>query len=166
MLLLKVLILTISVSAVLAAFVTPNNVSPIKNCCDLGFRQLIFSQTVNKPKVYQFKRCCNSSFRVGPAYSNYQLSISGSNGITANDPFVTGSLLNGMPFTTKDRDNDNWSRNCAEDRVGHAGGWWYNICTHIFLNNQYKNYYGIAVNNIWRQFSFVEMKIRPINCKL
>ena len=60
MLLPKVLILTISVSAVLAAFVTPNNVSPIKNCCDLGFRQLIFSQTVNKPKVYQFKRFYNN----------------------------------------------------------------------------------------------------------
>ena len=62
------------------------------------------------------------SFRVGAAYSNYWLNISGFNGITAKDPFVTGSLINGMPFTTKDRDNDNWSRNCAEDHVGHAGG--------------------------------------------
>ena len=52
MLLPTVLILTVSVSTVLAAFVTPNNLSPIKNCCDLGFRQLIFSQIVNKPKVY------------------------------------------------------------------------------------------------------------------
>ena len=77
---------------------------------------------------------------------------------------IVGSLINGMPFTTKDRDNENWSRNCAEDRVGHAGGWWYNFCTHIFLNNQYKNHYGIAVNNFWKQLSFVEMKIRPINC--
>ena len=248
---LKVLMLTVPVSSVLAAFVTPNDISPIKNCCDLGFRQLIFSQTVNKPKVYQFKRFCNNrrssptsgycdtltdgggwlvvkrrndgtenfhrnwadyevgfrsltgefwyglhalhcmtshgqwqlhidytltdgtkgylsylSFRVGSAYSNYRLSISGFNGVTAKDPFVTGSLLNGMPFNTKDRDNDNWSRNCAEDHVGQAGGWWYNDCSHIFLNNQYKNYYGIAVNKIWKQVTFVEKKIRPINCKL
>ena len=35
MLLPTVLILTVSVSTVLAAFVTPNNLSPIKNCCDL-----------------------------------------------------------------------------------------------------------------------------------
>ena len=106
-----------------------------------------------------------SFFRIGSAASNYQLSISGFNGITAKDPFVTGSLLNGMPFTTKDRDNDNWGRNCANDRIGRAGGWWYNSCSHIFLNNQYKNYHGIVVNNIWKQVSFVEMKIRPIACR-
>ena len=94
------------------------------------------------------------------------MNISGFNGITTKDPFVTGSLLNGMPFTTKDRDNDNWSRNFANDRVGHAGGWWYNDCSHIFLDNQYNNYYGIVVNEIWKQVIFVEMKIRPIACRL
>ena len=63
-----------------------------------------------------------SSFRVGPASSNYQLSISGYNRIVSNDPFSTISL-NGMPFTTKDKDNDNWSKNCAVYIVGgNAGG--------------------------------------------
>ena len=80
-----------------------------------------------------------SSFKIGPSSSNYQLSISGFNGIGSNNPF-SGHTLNGMPFTTKDRDNDNWSKNCAvDDAGGNAGGWWYNVCSNIFLNHQYKN---------------------------
>ena len=51
------------------------------------------------------------SFSVGPANSQYQLSISGFTGIT-DDPFTTHPL-NGMKFTTKDRDNDKWDSNCA-----------------------------------------------------
>ena len=48
-----------------------------------------------------------SSFKIGPASSNYQLSISGFNGITSSDPFIDHNL-NGMSFTTKDQDNDKW----------------------------------------------------------
>ena len=107
-----------------------------------------------------------SSFKIGPASSNYQLSISGFNGITSSDPF-SDHTLNGMPFTTKDRDNDNWSRNCAvHDVGGNAGGWWYNICSHIFLNHQYKKIYGIRTSGSWKSLSFTEMKIRPLNCKI
>ena len=100
-----------------------------------------------------------SFFRVGPASSNYQLSVSGYKGLTSNDPF--GHSPNGMPFTTKDRDNDIWSRgNCAVHNAGgNAGGWWYRACSFIFINHQYKYLAG------WRSLSFTEMKIRPINCK-
>ena len=105
-----------------------------------------------------------SSFKIGPS-SNYQLSISGFNGITSNDPF-SSHPINGMPFTTKDRDNDNWSINCAAYTAdGNTGGWWYNSCLDILLNHQYNKTYGIRINRLWKATSFTEMKIRPLNCK-
>ena len=56
---------------------------------------------------------------MGPANSQYQLSISGFTGITS-DPFEQ-ITLNGMKFTTKDRDNDKRSSaNCATS-YGKAG---------------------------------------------
>ena len=87
-----------------------------------------------------------NNFKVGPANSQYQLSISGFTGIT-DDPFSTYNT-NGMKFTTKDRDNDQGSgKNCAVDYVGgNAGGWWYKHCCHIYPNHQYNNSYSIYVN--------------------
>lgn len=113
------------------------------------------------------KSCLSySSFRVGPAFSNYQLSISGYKGNISKDPF-TDYNINGRPFTTKDRDNDNWSKNCAISSAGsNAGGWWYNACTNIFLNHQYKSSYGMVIDKSWNALSFTEMKIRPLNCKM
>ena len=58
----------------------------------------------------------------GPANSQYQLSISGFTGITT-DPFTTHPI-DGMKFTTKDRDNDSWGAKCAvTGHGGNAGGW-------------------------------------------
>ena len=106
-----------------------------------------------------------SSFRVGPASSNYQLSISGYKGIASTNPFRYSSL-NGVPFTTKDKDNDKWSKNCAvHDVGGNAGGWWYNRCSHVHLNHQYKSNYGIYLSGSWKALSFTEIKIKPLDCK-
>ena len=57
-----------------------------------------------------------------------------------------------MPFTTKDMDNDKWSNNnCAVNHAGYnAGGWWYNGCSHINLNNKYKSNYVIHLDG-WKQ---------------
>ena len=85
-----------------------------------------------------------NNFAVGPANSQYQLSISGFTGPT-DDPFTTYSL-NNMKFTTKDRDNDQWSRNCAVSYVGKAGGWWYKACSNILLNHQYNHANSIVLN--------------------
>ena len=105
-----------------------------------------------------------SSFRVGPASSNYQLSISGYKGNASSDPITGSHSLNGMPFTTKDKDNDKWSKNCAvNDAGGNAGGWWYKACSHIFVNHKYKSSTGIYLDG-WKAFSFTEMKIKPVNC--
>jgi len=103
-----------------------------------------------------------SNFRVGPATEQYPLTISGFGGVT-NDPFIQ-EPLNGMKFTTRDRDNDNYHLNCALNRVGIAGGWWYNDCSFIFLNHQYKNRYAIFLNGKHLPLSFIEIKMRPLNC--
>ena len=102
-----------------------------------------------------------NKFSVGPANSQYQLSISGFTGITT-DPFP---YLNGMKFTTKDRDNDQWGVNCAVNNAdGNSGGWWYKSCSNILLNHQYKHKYTIHLNNKWHSLPFIEMKIKPYKC--
>ncbi|XP_071957500.1 fibrinogen-like protein A isoform X1 [Antedon mediterranea] len=62
-----------------------------------------------------------SHFRVDTEDSNYALKISGYTG-TAGDSLA---FHNGQQFTTKDRNNDKHSGNCAEIR---KGGWWYYSC--------------------------------------
>ena len=55
-----------------------------------------------------------SNFRVGPATDQYQLTISGFLGGTDDLFHTTTSVsLNGWRFTTRDKDNDRWSNNCA-----------------------------------------------------
>ena len=102
-------------------------------------------------------------FRVGPASDDYRLSISGFSGNTT-DPIIASGVdnLNGMKFTTRDRDNDKYGYNCADSS---HGGWWYNSCAHIYPNRQY-NRYSIHLNNQWHYLPFIEIKIRPVNCNI
>ena len=97
------------------------------------------------------------SFSVGPANSQYQLNISGFTGVTT-DPFsISSTPLNGMKFTTKDRDNDNSDINCAD--INNGGGWWYNTCSFILINKS-----KIYLDSKYHYLSFTEMKIKPITC--
>ena len=106
-----------------------------------------------------------NNFAVGPANSQYQLNISGFTGITT-DPFSTHNI-NGMKFTTKDRDNDKSSNNCAV-KSGHGkdtGGWWYNNCANILPNHQYKHNLALSLNSKYYPLPpFIEMKIKPYKC--
>jgi len=73
----------------------------------------------------------------------------------------------GMPFSTKDRDNDkSWSKNCA---LSKKGAWWYNDCHNSNLNGLYLpgkiTNDGIGMNWIYWKLSWYsvqksEMKIR------
>ena len=79
------------------------------------------------------------------------------------------SYHRGRPFTTKDQDNDTWSKNCA---VGNGGAWWYGQCYDSNLNGLYlhgqhssKRADGITWNR-WKGYYYsakrAEMKIRPV----
>ncbi|XP_065903681.1 fibrinogen C domain-containing protein 1-like [Dysidea avara] len=99
-------------------------------------------------------------FSVGPAEDQYQLSISGFDSVGLTDPFSTHAL-NSMKFSSADRDNDLSARNCA---LG-EGGWWLRSCSHIELNNDYNNT-KVLLNSEWHDLPSVELKIRPLNCRL
>lgn len=69
-----------------------------------------------------------SYFKIGDYASNYALEIGNYNG-TAGDSL---SFHNGLPFTTRDRDNDHARQhNCA---AVYKGGWWYANCLYVNLN--------------------------------
>ena len=107
-------------------------------------------------------------FMVGNAASKYRLQVAGYSG-TAGDSIVYGSgghNLNGMAFTTHDRDNDLDSGNCAQS---YKGGWWYNTCMCSQLNGIYHHdttprgfeaVYWETFIGYTRSLKFAEMKLR------
>ena len=63
--------------------------------------------------------------RVEAEDQGYLLHIGGYSGSAGDSMTVSGAVnLNGMKFSTRDRDNDKKSSvHCAKDR---KGGWWFN----------------------------------------
>ena len=120
------------------------------------------------------KFACYDYFHVGNPSSNYKLTIGGYQhwGLgTAGDSFTRVHNLNGMSFTTHDRDNDRHSGgNCA---VFEKGAWWYNSCTYSNLNGLYLNdqrnsdgvtwLYFNATASSWLTLRYSDMKLRRSN---
>ena len=90
--------------------------------------------------------------------------------------FVSGtagdslSYHRNMAFSTKDRDNDDSSTNCA---AKYGSAWWYKSCVRANLNGYYHHgqhtsapWRGINWNT-WKGHSYsaktAEMKIRPVD---
>ena len=108
-----------------------------------------------------------NKFAIGSAEDQYPLNISGFHSIGLTDPFSYHSL-NGMKFSSRDRDNDLWdgngviwSGNCAY----YDGGWWHNNCNYIKLNDAYTEM-DMYLNSRQHNPTSVEMKIRPQNCNI
>ena len=75
-------------------------------------------------------------FYVNGANTNYILGVGFYNSTsTVQDRLI---LNNGMQFSTKDRDNDQYSGNCASDS-SYQGAWWYKGCTYSNLNGRYRS---------------------------
>ena len=95
------------------------------------------------------KFACYDYFHVGTPSTNYKLTIGGYQnwGIGAAGDSMTraGSTnLNGMPFSTQDRDND---------RSYLTGPWWYNNCAYSNLNGLYLNGQSDDDGVTWRYFN-------------
>jgi len=100
-----------------------------------------------------------NKFAIRSAEDQYPLNISGFDSIGLSDPF---SLLSGMKFTSRDRDNDRYnSGNCAVL----YGGWWFNHCGHVEIHESWNLVPKLYLNGKWHKIVFVEIKIRPKNCK-
>ncbi|XP_070537510.1 ficolin-1-like [Ptychodera flava] len=70
------------------------------------------------------------NFIIGDEFSKYKLTLGEYSG-TAEDDL---EVHNGKPFSTRDRDNDNTSENCA---ALYTGAWWYDTCHWSNLNGEY-----------------------------
>lgn len=80
-----------------------------------------------------------SNFTVGGPDSNYRLHIGGYSGDAGDNIILPdpGVNLNGMMFTTVDKDNDLYNAdNCA---VSINGAWWFNNCGYSNLNGMYSD---------------------------
>ena len=101
-------------------------------------------------------------FNIGDEQAQYRLEVSSYSG-TAGDSLA---WHNNMAFTTKDRDNDRYSYNCA---VSTTGAWWYKNCCYSNLNGQYlgdkRDNPGVRWDHFRRALSlkFTEMKLRPLS---
>lgn len=65
--------------------------------------------------------------------------------VDALDDTQTPGNANGQAFSTKDRDNDKSSSNCAD-----KSGWWFNNCDYSDLN---KPYNGGTGQMYWYKFA-------------
>ncbi|XP_071545331.1 uncharacterized protein [Panulirus ornatus] len=109
-----------------------------------------------------------STFRVEDEAKNYRLIVDGYSGNVSVD--ALSSMHHGSPFTTPDRDNDEWDEgNCA---VSNSGGWWFNACHYATLTAPFPTSSQRSAKTIrwvtddedgWLVLDDVTVQIRPAN---
>ena len=139
-----------------------------------GFGQLTAEFWLGNDKIHRLTTSRPSSLRVeledwngvkvyakyGDEQAQYRLEVGSYSG-TAGDSLA---YHNNMAFSTKDRDNDGYSNNCA---VQYTGAWWYDSCHYSNLNGQYLGDKSDNRGVRWYHFrdslslKFTEMKLRP-----
>ncbi|XP_048051127.1 microfibril-associated glycoprotein 4-like [Megalobrama amblycephala] len=108
-----------------------------------------------------------SSFSVGPETDGYKLHVSGFTDGGAGDSLT---YHNGQKFSTFDKDQDTWPKNCAKE---YLGAFWHTGCHYAHPNGVYlwgknPNHYGAGVgwyswkNNV-DSMKFISMKIRRVS---
>ena len=79
------------------------------------------------------------------------------------------SYHRGMAFTTKDRDNDPNSSNCA---TMYKGAWWFKSCHYsdlngLYLHGQHSNAWEGVIWDLWKGSKYsakrAELKIKPVD---
>ncbi|XP_076004236.1 microfibril-associated glycoprotein 4-like [Genypterus blacodes] len=108
-----------------------------------------------------------SSFVIGSGNTGYQLHLGNYAGGSAGDSL---SEHNNMKFTTFDKDQDTWDKNCAQQFLG---GFWYSHCHNTNPNGIYAADSPFPYENIqviwltWKGKTYslknIAMKIRPVN---
>ncbi|XP_059169813.1 techylectin-5B-like [Physella acuta] len=121
-----------------------------------GYTDLRIDIKYTKNQYYALYR----NFTVGNETTKYQMSYSSFEGN------VTDGLRdhNGMNFSTKDKDNDQWQEgNCVSS---HTGGWWFNNCLTANLNGVWaskefgKGVHWENVTSLHESLEYTEMKLR------
>ncbi|VDI37563.1 Hypothetical predicted protein [Mytilus galloprovincialis] len=85
---------------------------------------------------------------VGDESTNYTLSITGYNGIAGHAmKDWHPNELDGMMFTTRDRDNDISPTHCGFKK---QSGWWYAACSYSNINGGYGELYDTIANIYWK----------------
>ena len=109
-----------------------------------------------------------STFRVLDEENGYKLSVDGYSG-NAGDSLNWGhsaKIHNGMQFSTRDRDNDKVSYNCACE---YNGGWWFNSCFDSLLTGPYVEN-GIDIDEwrgiIWKGWKGSKYSYKKVEMKL
>ncbi|XP_073448238.1 pyruvate dehydrogenase E1 component subunit beta, mitochondrial isoform X1 [Aquarana catesbeiana] len=112
-----------------------------------------------------FSYAAYASFAILGEQDNYTLKLGAYTKGNAGDSL---GYHNNRPFTTKDRDNDEYGRNCAAD---FKGAWWYGNCHNSNLNGLYlrgkHNSNADGVNwetgkGDYYSYKITEMKFRPM----
>merc|ERR1719427_1947696 len=98
--------------------------------------RIVMSSFNGRKKYAEYKE-----FKVGDSSQNYKLLYKkGSYTGDAGDSLIES---NGREFSTFDKDNDAWSRNCAADYHGGGANWW-NRCGDNNINGRYGGNGGIG----------------------